>query len=201
MSRLKLYQKTLADIRARTSIGVRVDAEGATQLATMLNHHPLVSELVGCGIDYFFFKRVQGQRYPVLYAMRTDGTDVTFSYKTCAGRRPRTATELVLEAMRTAIVDQISDFRRVESAKFEPGVLLEVDHVIPFKQLADEWLEPHGGPSEAMLAPKDHSIPSAVLCDPYLTEWKEFHLTCAKLQLLTKHDHYKKTHKKDGDIT
>ena len=126
-----------------------------------------------------------------------DGTQSFASYKRLAGASggKRTETTNLARALRHSIYGQIIQFR--ESNPHDPNKLCpilgislgtdaEVDHVIPFAKLKDEWLKLHPSVKEVH-APAIYERSAYAIKDKALeASWKAFHLEKAVLRYVSK---------------
>jgi hypothetical protein len=111
------------------------------------------------------------------------------SIKRLAGSKI-TNTNILKRAMRECIVKQILEFKKQNPLNPEAlceitnkplGFNVEIDHIIPFHILADEWLENN----KKATCKYDLSKFNYVLDKPYYDDWYNFHLCKAKLRYLS----------------
>lgn len=160
----------------------------------LLSCHPFVLEKIGCGIKHF-----EKRKHPVfknwtLHVIRTDGSEIDFSYRKCIEQRNPTHRKQLTSAMRFAVGYQISDFANLHKDDL-CGICNEpipdekhVDHVYLFKDMVDEFLEEvqYGIPGEFTSCPDTFVMkfkPEDILFE---LEWKSFHLEFAKLRMTHK---------------
>lgn len=177
-----------------STVGIISDPAAEEFLLDLLLMHPDASRKIGSGVSHFEV-RVNPQK-PSTYTpwlVRTDGSATDWSYRKCLDP-PAHAME-VRRAMRSAIDDQIADFRR-ESFDAGRGVCAvcavnltgvggHVDHDDPtFVDLAWIYADSHGGWDSFALRREDGML-SVRLADPEVTEaWAEHHRVTARLRLL-----------------
>lgn len=101
----------------------------------------------------------------------------------------RTENANLKRALRNAINPQIQNYRQANPlnpnnicpiTKGKLGIDAQVDHVIPFYKLADEWLANNKNVSYT------NTKDGYILNEPYLTSWYNFHLEKAVLRYLSK---------------
>lgn len=118
---------------------IELDSINGKFLTRLLSYHPDVEYKIGCGIKYFT-KRSSGAGY-TLFIIRIDGSEESFSYKTCCGYKYDDLTT----AMRTAIAPYLSNYKRLNPspcALCKTSVGLQVDHkTIPFCIIKKRFLE------------------------------------------------------------
>ncbi len=111
--------------------------------------------------------------------------DQVFSWRTCCEFRPRTPLFYSNRAMRQSIRPQIQAFRHANAdvcskcSTREGDLNYEVDHVVPFKTLAEGYIALHPAPTDCL---DDHSF----MDKDYERGWTEFHQQQATLQMLCK---------------
>ena len=99
-------RKLLKDV-GFSIIGPR--SEAFDFLSELLKRHESFKLKEGTGIDYFFTR--PGLKGVSSYVMRTDGTVVDFSWKSCCSQRFKDDNGLLNEALRVAIEPWTSQFK------------------------------------------------------------------------------------------
>ncbi len=112
------------------------------------------------------------------------------SIKRLAGSNRNEMNNLI-RALRNAIQYQIIEYRNKN--KLNPnekcpiinenlGIDAQIDHEIPFHILSNEWLKNHSNVKYSY----DLNEMNYILQEPYLQEWREYHLLNAKLRWVSK---------------
>jgi Protein of unknown function (DUF3223) len=181
------------EIVARTEDGQRVTGEDDVGfLHCLLDRHPRASQKIGVGVASFTVQPMErGTRGFVLH--RYDGSSTDFSYYSCI--TPPNDVALARKAMRRAVDQQISEFRKASAAR---GPLVcevtgealtwddvHVDHAPPiFVVLADEWAVLVGGYQTIQLLPAEDKQIGRLLADP--EPWADFHRARAHLRIVSR---------------
>lgn len=138
-SHAQAYAKQFITEQIPFYTNIELDSTNGKFLAKLLSYHPDASYKIGCGINHFI-KRDNGAGY-TLYIIRTDGTEESFSYKTCCGFKYDDLTT----AMRSAIAPFLADYKRLNPSACvfcKTLVGLQVDHkTIPFCIIRKRFLE------------------------------------------------------------
>lgn len=124
--------------------------EMTEKLSLLLHMHPSSERKIGPGIKHFKVeKNTQGSGSSFV-AVRIDGTEERFSYKTCITGKIPTKRSEVLEALRFAVRDQLFAFRKkltlpikcaLSGNEIEKNEDLHIDHKTPFSELVREFLK------------------------------------------------------------
>jgi hypothetical protein len=124
--------------------------EMTEKLSLLLHMHPSAERKIGLGIKHFKVeKNTQGSGSSFV-AVRIDGTEERFSYKTCVTDHIPTKRSEVLEALRFAVRDQLFAFRKkltlpircvLSGNLIEKNEDLHIDHKTPFSELVRQLLE------------------------------------------------------------
>jgi Protein of unknown function (DUF3223) len=183
------------EIIAAAEDGELVTGDDAEFLLWLLDRHPRAAEKIGCGVAGFTVQDAQmGTRCFVVH--RVDGSSTDFSFYSCITAPD--GTVLVRRAMRRAISDQTSEFKRASAARGPlvcavTGQVLSwdnahVDHAPPvFVALADDWAARVGGYSAIRLTPAADSQLGRTIADGAAAEaWAEFHRTNAQLRIVSR---------------
>lgn len=115
----------------------------------LIKRHPEYLSKKGPGVEKFLIKR-SFRDHVELHLLRTNGTQIDISWKTCASGRGNTSFQNLKEAMRVAIEAQIDNFR---DTNFEIGMSCQIcglnvlsiqdsqiDHEIHFETLVNNFL-------------------------------------------------------------
>jgi Protein of unknown function (DUF3223) len=140
----------LLQVRLRTS---RPTVEDTEFLHALLALHPDHTTKNGCGVERFEVRQGMAGHLQ-FWLIRTDGSETDFSFLKCL--RPKSEREHVLSAMRRAIAGQVIEARNAvfadQATRLCPltGEQLtadncEMDHLIPFIELANDFVASHGG--------------------------------------------------------
>jgi Protein of unknown function (DUF3223) len=129
------------------------------------------------------------------WCVRTDGSETDFSYRRCVSGVEPSHRAQVLATMRSAITDQILDYKHnalTPDARCSlTGVPLDeatvhVDHDPPFIEIARAFLDSAGGVEAVKLSPPKDGILGRTFLDPVMAQrWGDFHRTRATLFLTT----------------
>jgi hypothetical protein len=161
--------------------------------------HPRAAEKINGEISHFSIGP-DGWGGRCFHVHRTDGTETDFSFYKCVDGEDR--DDLVFKAMRTAVMDQIQQFRdaqlRVGSdvrCPFHTEIILDdrnshVDHKPPrtFYVLVHQWLASLGMTiADVKISESKDNQTSREMTDPaQLNSWREFHRSNAQLRLTSK---------------
>lgn len=185
------YKKDVA-AKARAIIHNREPVDQAFLLA-LVSGHPHFADKKGCGIARIEVARDTCCGANCLWIVRTDGTRVDFSYKTCL--TPPSVASSLRNALRNEIIYQIVAFKHAHLGELCPytGEVVtcadaHVDHAPPeFADLMKRWL---AGRTPAVI--DDHSKAGSreqLACEADRASWREFHQQNASLVLCTKSGH------------
>lgn len=164
----------------------------------LLSCHPNAEEKIGVGVKHFEVRpsRWQGRCF---WVVRRDGSETDFSFMECL--KPASPKRNVLDALRTAIKDQVFAFKDEAFLKKDTvrcAVTGEpvsrhachVDHEPPktFEALAEEFLGSEGLDYLALaVGGYGDGEQEKRLLDPQLaSRWAEFHRQHARLRITTK---------------
>ena len=118
---------------------IELDSINGKFLTRLLSYHPDVAYKIGYGIKHFI-KRDNGAGY-TLFIIRIDGSEESFSYKTCCGVKYDDLTT----AMRTAIAPFLTEYKKSNPSSCvfcKTTVGLQVDHkTIPFCIIKKKFIE------------------------------------------------------------
>jgi hypothetical protein len=137
----------------------------------------------------------------------------SFSYNTCVSKKLKSKNSDYFDCLRSSIEDQISDFRKSRSACTAQSacsvcnisdctVKYEIDHVIPFKDLYENFKQTVEGLDQEdikMYSNQEKHRTMFDLTDEYTKSlndcWVEYHRENCLLQVLCKKCHILKTNK------
>lgn len=191
---VKRYCRTLVD-RARD--GDWVADENVAFLRDLLACHPDVEEKLGSGLRGFVVRSAPPfHRNRCFYAVRTDGTEVDFSWKKCVEGHSPWFT--FCKAARYAVSDQIVAFRDQEFARglsrcpIDGAVLtVETSHVDHFNPTFGDLVRSFVGDTDWESVPLvDHPAGAGgrVFADPqYAARFAAFHAAHANLRVISAH--------------
>jgi len=143
----------------------------------IFDRHPHREEKTGCGLRHIDLRLTEyGNRG--FYAVRTDGTDIDFSWQVALDFAPSGPT--LAAAAREAIRSQIETVA-IRNAS------LHVHHEgKPFRQLLNEWLAERGGDTPELI----HGALHDYFKDPEdALSWTTYHLQHAVLRLVSVEEH------------
>jgi len=184
----------------------RVSEDNSQRLHILLEFHPNIDEIRGCGVEHF---TVAAAAYGThcLHVVRKDRTTTHFSYKKCfgasAGQHARTNFNL---AARQAVGPETLEFRRQAYQEGTPrcvysGVLVGIEdchvaHVEPsFHQIVSEFLKEN---PEAPDMVKALDEGGGVLMEPWLSRFREFHRQRAQLGISLASENLKRAYEARG---
>lgn len=167
----------------------------------LLNNHEDVPRKVGSGITSFGIQRNKRDQHCLeTFALRTDGTKETFSWKSCASKKFMTPDQLLYKALRNTIEPQIHTFRRITPEvcrACKQAIHCSVDHKSPtFYQLTQTFLNlppTYPIPTTFGKQGRTHSELFKEEDTEFANEWKTFHKDNAVLQMLCDVCHKEKT--------
>jgi hypothetical protein len=173
----------------------KITPENDAFLHELIKRHPDATKKIGVGIDHFEIRENAFYKQNVFWLIRADGSETDFSYRRCVSGIEASHRAQVLATMRTAISDQIIDYKRpaltpdarcsLTGAPLDEATV-HVDHDPPFVEIARAFLDDVGGAEAIELTPSgDGSIGRSFL-DPLMTRrWSDFHRARATLFLTT----------------
>jgi len=177
----------------------RLDEMHDAFLRDLVSMHPRAEEKTKGEISHFSIGP-DGYGHRCFYLHRTDGTKTDFSFHKCL--KGEKGDDLVLGAMRTAIVDQIRAFRdaqlkagNIVRCPFHEEIILDfdnshVDHKPPrtFYVLVHEWLESVGiSLSEVKISESSDNQTFREMTDSVqLNSWRDFHRSNSQLRLTSR---------------
>lgn len=167
----------------------------STLIIALVGLHPNADEKIGVGIDYIFVLIIE-YGTPGFMIRRVDGSITDFSYLKCLRGKELSHRSQVLEAMRKAIRNQTSEFRRREFSNrqsiFCPLTNVQlindptthVDHYEPsFIELAEKYAQEANG-FDGIPVISDRVRPGPRLTSPHLERFQSFHKEIAQLRLI-----------------
>jgi len=187
------------NIRDKYAIGEKTSDEDTRYLIDLINIHPEAEQKLGCGISHFSVGIDQHYGMTKHFVIhRTDGstTDVSF-IQAIDGKNVRQDR---LVALRTAVDDQILDFRTQCFSCQEVYICplrkitvtqdtYHIDHTPPntFMVLVDNWLKNRNLKiSDIEITPsKDNQVISEMINISQKTDWQQYHRANATLRLLS----------------
>ena len=163
----------------------------------LLSYHPDYKEKEGVGIKCFHVIEdplFKNKRFDI---ERVDGSRIDFSYLACLKGKSDSHKEDVLKALRSAIREQIKEFKQIHFIGTDIAYCnltnvpitfsqASVDHIPPqtFRSLVSQFLELEKIQFEDIEVIENEYKNSPILNMPELQEkWREFHKENAKLQL------------------
>ena len=178
-----------------TSLGTgQVPAEHQPFFTSLLERHPRAARKIGDGVRTFHIGHNPLNPSALqMHLTRTDDTVVEFSWIGCCTQIVPSATVRLHQAMRCAVAEQTSAFKRhadlecVECAAIHlPPARFHVDHKTrPFHAIRDAFLS-----STSLAPPEEFSRGAANTCVfnsasyEYERAWAEFHREHADFQIL-----------------
>jgi len=193
---MEVFYKDL--IYNKCNMGEVTNKDVYKNLIDLFKRHPEFEEKKGTGIQKIFIHQNKlNKKAREIYIERIDGSVVVISWRTCLSGLGKSNKALTLQAMRSAIHNQITDFKKAQKQVCNncPSICdLEVDHTgsVVFSDMADLFLK-------NKILPSDFSYDkfgrvSFKDVDKELQEsWEAYHKFYATLQLLCKNCHIKKT--------
>lgn len=192
-------EKHIRGVLAKYGHMQTVTGEDADLVQAIIDAHPNRKQVVGSGIRRIYVRHLRDKYNARRFEVERIGDpprDLTWRYAIY----PQTARKAVMKACRTAVRDQIAEFRFNYFADAGPYLCpltgeeiaqsdSHVDHAPPdtFEALVDQWLAVN-----RMLCEDVELLPSANyeeptrIADEFLEEnWREYHADFAKLRMLT----------------
>jgi hypothetical protein len=121
------------------------------------------------------------------------GQWVSFSLKKCISGLEQSNDSIVIEALRVAVDSDIKEYRKRFPICSQCGCTqfenLEVDHIVPFKDIAGEFMRAHED-----IETREEHLRNVVADEDIRARWYEFHKGRAVLQTLCKQCHKRKTY-------
>lgn len=163
-------------------------------LCDLLKNHPGYDIKAGPGIDYFFIR--PNITRPTTYQTmirRIDGTETDFSWRYCCEFRVRPTSHHLNLAMRSAIREDIVNFRNKQTkmqcklCNTEDANEYHIDHNMPpFRDLKSDFLRETKTPIPNIF---DELNPISLTIfkkedEKFEMEWKEYHNMHCNLQVL-----------------
>lgn len=107
--------KAVQAIRDRYDVGAKVDQlDDHKLLRDLIDLHKEAAEKIGCGVEAFVIDRPLRGQHSGFKIVRTDGSEIDFSYLSCLS--PPNHRQQVLGAMRGEVVDTISSYFAMRAA-------------------------------------------------------------------------------------
>ncbi|MBN9542725.1 MAG: DCL family protein [Alphaproteobacteria bacterium] len=167
----------------------------------LLALHPQKDEKIGCGVANILYDYSPDFRSRCLYIIRTDGSKIQFSWRTCIeGEKLKID---IYEAFREAVISQIKEYIKdnfvekmrcpifpdIELTNIRSKKNIHVDHESPktFKNLVDAFLR-----SESLdildvkiSDPKLHLNTAQLADEGFKSRWQYFHQKEANLRVIS----------------
>ncbi|AGJ59506.1 MULTISPECIES: DCL family protein [Streptomyces] len=192
-------------IRDRYNVGETVDQlEDQRLLRDLIDLHKEAAEKIGCGIASFVIDRPMRGQHSGFKIVRTDGSEIDFSYLSCLS--PPNHRQQVLAAMRGEVVDTISSYFALRAATNTltsdlSGAELDANdpHVSyfqgpPFVEIGTQFAAAADG-WDAIKLNSSATAGYAKFDDRDLAErWHEHHKEHAVLGLLTAQENLRRAH-------
>ena len=166
----------------------------------MVNRHHEKELKIGCGI-FFFSIDLDSWKKKYVKIVRIDDTSDDFSWNSAIDKKIKTPFELLKQAMRFEINNQILDYKYGFNSPYVCNICkkftstVEIDHwEIDFKDLFNNFIEENPDSPKTFDDEPSYHCPVFKLCDKdFSKKWNEYHKINAKLQLLCVDCHIKKT--------
>ncbi|MFF2013570.1 DCL family protein [Streptomyces sp. NPDC058195] len=195
----------IREIRDRYPVGSAVDqVEDHKLLRDLIDLHEHAAEKIGCGIEAFVIDRPLRGRHSGFRIIRTDGTEIDFSYLACLS--PPHHRQQVLNAMRAEITENVSAYFASRAAGNSlrsdlSGTPLDSSdaHVSYFRGPAfvdiATWFADEIGGWESVDLTSSRDAGAGKFRDRSLAErWTRHHGKHAVLGLLTPQENLRRTH-------
>lgn len=175
-------------------------------LQELFSRHPCYDEITnGSTVETFHVMRnPYSKKTSHLEATLTDGRRTSISWLKCVNQRIQTKKSLVLSAMRSAIMNEILEFRKKNKTCKNCGSRsnIEIDHCgkKEFKDLANDFIDECSDLAFLKFAPSlfftefDTTDPET---EEFMSVWQEYHKSGARLQPLCRICHSNKTYKRN----
>lgn len=163
----------------------------------LLKMHPSYSIKKGCGIQAIKTVDHTGwSKHLGFSVVRTDGSEIDFSYRTCLEPWRSRHKADVTEALRKAVYPQVREFKRQAFAHEEKvwssvdGRYLSkdeshVDHFpVPFADILDSFFSFHGLDYGAIEV-EDLGVVRKIKDDSILEEWQRYHQSQAQYRIIS----------------
>lgn len=165
----------------------------------LIKRHPEYEAKVGSGIYYFKRKISPLNAHFYLIIVRTDGTEVDFSWKSCVSGKSTSNIKNLFAAMRASAFDFVDEFKKdaldenpyceICEKFLESRKESHVDHVIQFSKLLNDFLKTKQGnfiPVEFDDCPKTNQpfFKKDKQSSFFKFEWEDYHADNSKLRLL-----------------
>lgn len=157
-------------------------------LHQMLQRHPRAEAKIGAGVRVFSVRKKtrMGNTYPELFVHRVDGTTIDVSWRKLEKGKDHSAHKLFTSAMRVAIEQQISDYRRTLGAQVICGFCecpvngpVHIDHERPFADILKAFME---GRTIPVVDAEDAKGRRIISDHSFVAEWQAYHLAHAILR-------------------
>ncbi|MGW1468458.1 DCL family protein [Streptomyces sp. NPDC002308] len=111
----KAAEEAIRAIRDSYEVGATVDhVEDHALLRDLIDLHPDAGEKIGCGIEAFVIDRPMRGKHSGFKIVRTDGTEIDFSFLSCL--TPPSHRQQVLAAMRGEVADTVNGYFTARAA-------------------------------------------------------------------------------------
>ncbi len=165
-----------------------------TFLLELLQRHPECLQKMGTGISYFYCKDGFGTDTTYLTIHRTDGTSDAVSWVTCCEARGQSPNTTLNALLRQAISPDVIEYFQARVKKYCAECLdtgkLEVDHVHPFKDIRERFIERVFSLRPVKI---EEVLQYSVIQKKFIEEFVQYHKTVAAYQLLCIPCHHKKS--------
>ncbi|WP_329167785.1 DCL family protein [Streptomyces sp. NBC_01685] len=197
--------KAVQAIRDAYNVGEMVDDhDDHGLLRDLIDMHPDAVEKIGCGVDSFVIDRPMVGRHSGFKLVRTDGTEIDFSFLTCLS--PPNHRQQVLAAMRGEVTSTISAYFASRAGTNTltsdlSGTPLDANdpHVShfqgpPFIEIATQFTTTAGGWDQIELNSASAAGYAKFKDRALAQQWVEHHKAHAKLGLLTAQENLRRPH-------
>ncbi len=200
----------IRSIANKYEVGTAFAQEDFLFMLEVLSRHPRSESKIGIGVASMHIKvdRAFGGHNRQFWLVRTDGTETDFSWQKCLRLKPVTDKAKVMEAFRAVVASIVAQYKRTyfsvngdgngrircqksgEMIAFDEA---QVDHVVPFQILVEQWMESKGLTyAEIELVGKGDGQYVKVFRDTWLAaEWQKWHTTHAKLRIIKRSENAK----------
>ena len=192
-------------IRDRYPVGGKVDQlEDQKLLRDLIDLHEHAAEKIGCGIDAFVIDRPLRGQHSGFKIVRTDGTEIDFSYLSCLS--PPNHRQQVLAAMRGEVAGTVSSYFAMRAATDTlnsdlSGTPLDANdpHVSyfqgpPFVEIGTQFATKAGGWDTIELNSAAAAGYAKFKDRGLAQQWHEHHKEHAVLGLLTAQENLRRSH-------
>lgn len=194
------HQKALLDIRKRIEeckLSLISDKDEIYNLfMDLLERHPHIKLPKP---NYFRIDKYKPGLHKVF--MVHGELEKTFSINKCISNQSNYNHDLIEHYLRSSVVKQTNKFRGSPCAKCGSIESIEIDHIIPFKKIKNQFIQIYGSPDTQKIS-KIHTsnktrIPHFLYDDDeYTHNWQNYHMEHSELQPLCKPCHNIKTYKR-----